>query len=165
MTEEGPQNRHVSDKNSMNDGRFISVAAFHAIIDIDVRNRTERLVVEARQVHGFAQIFLKILDLFELVRLGWFGLAAWRGEELLKSFVGQSADFLAHHNPGTLDELHSAIRSRRFHNRGDSVAFDAGLATGHGLGLETSGAGGAHLIFECQMLRALTAKEHRLNSL
>ena len=59
----------------------------------------------------------------------------------------------------------SRFRAARVKDRGNAVAIDTRLAPTHRFRVETGGASGRHMVFKRQMLRALTAKEHRLNSL
>ena len=135
------------------------VAAFHAIVKIQIGHGPERLVVERRQTKSFPQILLEIVDLLEFVRVSRLAFAARRREELLESTVGERTDFLAHHNTGALGDLRYTVGTG-FQNHRDTVAVDAGLAGAGRFRVETGGARSAYVIFKGQMLWALTAKEH-----
>ena len=136
------------------------VTAFHAIVDIQIRDCSQRFVIQTLQSQGFAQIFLKILDCFELFRKSRLASPAGSRKKLLETDIGETTDFLPHHDTGARHNDRDIILPRRRHT-GNACTLDQRLAAGDRLCAESGGARRAHAVIETQLLRGGTAEEHR----
>ena len=138
--------------------RGAAIAPFHPVVQILVGDCTERLVVKAGQSQRFPQIFLKILNCFQLFSQSRLALTAGSLEKLLKSAIHQGADFATHHHTGPNDEPRTTAVAR-LSNTGDPVALDP-RAFRDGLNGKTLGAGLGQVIFKTQYFRACVFEKH-----
>ena len=135
------------------------IPTFHAVINVLVRNRPQRLVVQRDQPHSFPQIFLEVLNFLQFMRLRGLFLPVRSDEKLLVTAIGEGANFVAHHHPGALRKLREAAITFLRHT-GDAVPFDAGFAASGRVRTKPGRAGSAQMVVKREGFGDCAAEEH-----